>query len=154
MKRVLILFVLLTSSCAFLPQSLPVIFEESYVGSLPSAEVQGRIIDDCVAFFTEKYPPGYTELNLVYPKEKNEGRVDEFSLNLESALRQKGFTISSDAKLRIGWFFDSLSLSEKGVDNNEWYIKLWLSSKVEKQIVTRGYNKNGEPVAGFATGRL
>ncbi len=146
MKKIIVLLFLFLCSCALQP---PSVFEGSYVGYLPPNEVQNKIIKDCVNFLVEKYPPGYTALNAVYPQRG----IDSFSLNLESALREKGFEISPSANLRLGWFFNTLD-PEPVSEKEQWYVKLWLSSKDEKQIVTRIYTQTGDPVAGFANGKL
>ena len=100
--------------------------------------------------------------------------VDAFSLALEDGLRQRGFAISPEATLRLAWTLDRLPrVKEEGADpllnkaqgeaasrqsaetkseEMDWWLRLKLADIDSFQVfsLTRMYDENGIPLAGFA----
>lgn len=104
--------------------------------------------------------------------------VDAFSLALEDGLRKRGFSISPEATLRLAWTLDRLpkweektadpllnkaqgeaasrqTASQKAETKSEemdWWLRLKLADTDRFQVfsLTRMYDENGIPLAGFA----
>ena len=100
--------------------------------------------------------------------------MDAFTLALEDGLRKSGFSISPDARLRLAWTLDRLAQEEeashqvtgqtvsqaarqmagqgKGGPEMDWWLRLKLADadKFEVWTLTRMYDGNGTPLAGFA----
>lgn len=83
---------------------------ESYVRNpLLEQWAVAAIAKDAVVKLASIYPPGHTRIELVYPVDQNDKRVeDAFSATLEDGLRKYGFTISPQANLRLAWTLDAL----------------------------------------------
>ncbi len=163
-KQIFFLFgiLLLTaslSSCAFIG------YHNGFAQPLlPAAEIRQEIIKDCIALLTKTYPPGHTSFSLVtsVTSKKEKEETDPFSIEFETALRKKGFSISPTANVRLGWLLDALppekgarnqnQINENGAIPHQWYIRLILSANGQQHSITRVYDPAGRPVAGFAAG--
>lgn len=113
----------------------------SYVGPLPKGGV-ATIAEDTTAHLSSLYPPGYTSIRLVTPKQS-----DEFSQALEASLRHKGFTLSPTATLTMSYILDELQSAKPPV----WYLQLRIADKAQNKTFARSYTASGEPAAGFSS---
>jgi len=110
----------------------------SYVGQLPERNAIQAIAADAAAFLAEQHAPGHTSLLLLTPEKDAQ---DAFSLALENALRQQGFTITTERgkALTVAYTLDNLQ------DKSAWYLQLRLS---DGQAFARAYTALGLPEAG------
>jgi len=85
------------------------------------------------------YPPGHTSLQLMAP-----AQGDAFSASLEKGLRAKGFTLSPTGTVRVSWVLDELK------QEKSWYLRLRIKDGAVTRTLSRAYNAQGAPSAGFA----
>lgn len=136
---------------------------ESYVHNPPPVwKTSMTIAEDAAEKLLSLYPPGFTQIELIHPANAdadadNDGlqRVgDDFSFALENGLRLRGFTITPLASLRLSWHLDVFPDIEGKTDAEDlnWYLRLNLTDKEKSEVrrLTRMYNANGLPMAGFA----
>jgi len=112
---------------------------ESYVGTLPDSSAASRIAEDAVSRLASFYPPGHTSLQLMAP-----AQGDAFSTNFERGLRAKGFTLSPTGTVKVSWVLDELK------PEKSWYLRLRIKDGAVTRTLSRAYNAQGMPSAGFA----
>jgi len=112
---------------------------ESYVGALPDAPAVSRIAEDAVSRLADFYPPGHTSLQLMAP-----AQGDAFSADFERGLRAKGFTLSPTGTVKVSWVLDELKSEQS------WYLRLRIKDGAVTRTLSRAYNVQGTPSAGFA----
>lgn len=128
-------------------------FNGSYVGELPEDSAISNIALDTTNYLVENYAPGHTTLNFFTPKKENENKEqDLFSISFENTLRQQGYTLADentpDNAIDIYYILDVLDTKDD--KNIAWYINLHISDGQYNMYISRAYNLNGEPQAGWS----
>ncbi len=106
----------------------------SFVGELPSDVALIAISQDVVMMLSQENAPGHTDIKVLTPNKK-ENPI--FSQILETELRQKGFTLSENADLEIGYILDRLTSNEFANDGSLeelFYIQLRYNDTITSKI--------------------